>query len=181
MKVIRNIGIILSLTVIQIVAMLIVGQLIQFGPELTLPEKETSQAAPILLVTSIITSLLIFYLFRKANRQDYKIIFWFIYIWFGLNTFLPQTDTWYFMEAFPTMNYSSLFKIILMGLFNYAIIIPISFYILSQSQNELIQIKIIQILNVKFLKYLLLISFLYVVIYYLAGYFIAWQFEEIIA
>jgi hypothetical protein len=179
MKIIKNIGLIVLLTILQIVALTITFQVITFGPDFALTPEEASQAATLLVFVSIINSCLIFFFFRKVNNKDYKLIFWFIYIWFGLGTLLPQTDTWYFMDAFPLIDYNILIKIISMGFINSILIIPISFFIVSRKSNEVIDLQINKVLNLKIVKYLLLISVIYVILYYLAGYFIAWQFDAI--
>jgi hypothetical protein len=179
MKSIKTIGLIALLTILQIIAMTITIQVIKLGPDFALTPEDASQAATMFLFVSIINSFLILFFFRKVNNKDYKLIFWFIYIWFGLGTFLPQTDTWYFMDAFPLIDYNILIKIISMGLINSILIIPICFFITSRKSNEAIDLQINKVHNLKIIKYLLLISVIYVILYYLAGYFIAWQFDAI--
>ena len=179
MKLIKTIGLIALLTILQIIAMTITFQVIKFGPDFALTPEDASQAATMLLFVSIINSCLILFFFRKANNKDYKLIFWFIYIWFGLGTLLPQTDTWYFMDAFPLIDYKILMKIISMGFINSILIISISFFITSRKANETIDIQINKVFNLKIVKYLSFISVIYVILYYLAGYFIAWQFDAI--
>ena len=179
MKLIKTIGFISLLTILQIIAMTVTIQVIKFGPDFALSPEDASQAATMLVFVSIINSFLILFFFRNVNSKDYKFIFWFIYIWFGIGTLLPQTDTWYFIDAFPLIDYKILFKIISMGFINSILIIPISFFIISQKLNEMIDLQINKVLNLKIVKYLLLISVIYVILYYLAGYFIAWQIDAI--
>ena len=179
MKLIKTVGLIALLAILQIIAMTVTIQVIKFGPDFALTPEDASRAVPMFVFVSIINSFLILFFFRKVNNKDYKLIFWFIYIWFGLGTLLPQTDTWYFMDAFPLIDYKILLKIISTGFMNSILIIPISFFITSRKSNETIDLQINKVLNLKIVKYLLLISVIYVILYYLAGYFIAWQFDAI--
>jgi hypothetical protein len=179
MKLIKTIGLIALLTILQIIAMTITFQVIKFGPDFALTPEEATQAVPMLIFVSIINSFLILFFFRKVNNKDYKLIFWSIYIWFGLGTFMSQTDTWYFMDAFPLIDYKILIKIISTGFLNSILLIPISFFIISRKSNKTIDLQINKILNLKIVKYILLISVIYVILYYLAGYFIAWQIDAI--
>lgn len=102
-----------------------------------------------------------------------------MYIWFGLGTVLPQTETWYFIDAFPLLDNKLVLKIISMGLINSILVIPISFFVISRKSNEMIDLRVSKVLHLNIFKYLLFISLIYVILYYLAGYFIAWQIDEI--
>ena len=139
MKLLKIVGIIVLLAILQIIAMMISTQIIQFGPELALSPEEASQAASFLLFTSLVNSCLIFFFFRKTKNNDYKLIFWFIFVWFGLGTFLPQTDTWYFIDAFSLLDNTLVLKIVGMGFINSIIVLPISFFIISRASNEIIE------------------------------------------
>ena len=179
MKLIKTIGLIALLTIIQIIAMMIATQLIQFGPNFALTQEEASQSGSLLAAISAINSVMIFYFFRRVKNTDYKLLFWFAFAWFGIGTVMGQTDTWYYIDAFPLLNNSLVLKICLMQFINTILVIPASFFIISRKSNKLISIDIRKVLNLNILKYLLFISIVYTILYYLAGYFIAWQFDAI--
>ncbi|MBL7135902.1 MAG: hypothetical protein ISS81_04825 [Candidatus Marinimicrobia bacterium] len=179
MKTIKTIGLLIIITILQFIAMIISTQVIQFGPDFVLTPEEASQSALLLAFVSLINSSIIIYFFKRANNKDYKLLFWFIFIWFGIGTFMTQIETWYFIDAFSLLNNDTLMKIFLMGFINTCLIIPASFFIISSKSNETINIEIRKALNVKIIKSALFISVVYVTLYYLAGYFIAWQFDAI--
>ena len=52
MKLIKTIGLIVLLTIIQIIAMMIATQLIQFGPNFALTQEEASQSGSLLAAIS---------------------------------------------------------------------------------------------------------------------------------
>ena len=176
---IKNLGTIILVTVIQIIAFMIASQLIQFGPDFALTPEEASQSASLLSSISFINSILIFCFFRKVKSTDYKFIFWFTFIWYGIGTVMSQIDTWYYIDAFPLLNNALVLNIFLMSFINTILVIPASFFIFSRKSNDFITIDISKVLNQNFLKYLLFISIVYVLLYFLAGYFIAWQFDAI--
>lgn len=179
MNLIKAVGLIALLTILQIIAMTIATQAINLGPDFALTSEDASRAAPMLAFVSIVNSCLILFLFRKVNNRNYRLIFWSVFIWFGLGTFLPLTDVWYFMDAFPLVDHKILAKLVLMGFINSILVIPVSFFLISRKSNETIELQLNKVLNLKVLKYLLFISVTYVAIYYLAGYFIAWQFDAV--
>jgi len=179
MKLIRNSGTIIVVTIIQIVAFIIATQIIQFGPGFALTQEEASQSGSILAAISLINSIIIFYFFRRVKNTDYKLLFWFIFTWYGIGTIVQQLDTWYYIDAFPLLNNSLVLKIFLMQFINTILVIPASFFIVSRKSNDVININIKKVLNLNILKYFLFISIVYVLLYYLAGYFIAWQFDAI--
>lgn len=179
MRLLKNLGIILLVTIVQIVAFIIATQLIQFGPGFALTQEEASQSGSILAAISLINSIILFYFFRRVKNTDYKLLFWFVFAWFGIGTVMGQMDTWYYIDAFPLLNNSLVLKICLMSFISTIIAIPASFFIISRESNELINIEIRKVFNPNILKYFLFISVVYALLYYLAGYFIAWQFEAV--
>ena len=86
MKTIKILGTIILLTIIQIIAMMIVTQLIKFGPDFRLTQEEAAQSGSILAAISFINSIIIFYFFKRVKNTDYKLVFWFVFTWFGIGT-----------------------------------------------------------------------------------------------
>jgi hypothetical protein len=118
------------------------------------------------------------YLIKRLNLWGGKLFLSTALIFWGLQTFMTQIETWYFREAMPAITDKELLNLFLRPLITAVTFIPIAIWILSKwkqsTENPTPQTK----LNLQWKKVAWL-SAAYMIIYFVFGYFVAWQFEAV--
>lgn len=150
-------------------------------PSIIIPipiDQESQSVNPLSILAILLVDLVcIVYLIQRLNLWGIKLFLAVSMVFWGLQTFMTQIETWYFKEAMPAITNDVLLKLFLNPLITAITFIPIAILIFGKwkqpdapltSLDEKLDWKAITVL-----------SAVYVVIYYLFGHFVAWQFEEV--
>ena len=140
----------------------------------TLEANSAGSESYILLISSFFIAMAFAYYLYYSKVRGAKLFLNIFLIYFGINTFLPQLETWYFSGAFNFLE-SSIGKIVLMGLITALLFSILATVIWRKKKESTLLVDTQQLAFKKWLKPTLLIAISYVVIYFLFGYFIAWQ------
>ena len=118
------------------------------------------------------------YLIKRLNLWGGKLFLSTALIFWGLQTFMTQIETWYFREAMPAITDKELLNLFLRPLITALTFIPIAIWILGKwkqsTENSTPQTKS----NLQW-KEVAWLSAAYMIIYFVFGYFVAWQFEAV--
>ena len=124
---------------------------------------------------------IIIYLIKRLNLQGVKLFLSTALIFWGLQTFMTQSETWYFREAMPAVTNKELLNLFFRPLITAVTFIPLAMWILGKwKQNAESSAPQTQ-LNSSNLQWkeVIWLSAAYVIIYFVFGYFVAWQFEAV--
>ena len=99
-----------------------------------------------------------------------------ILVFWGMQTFMTQIETWYFREAMPQVDNAELVNLFIRPLITALTFIPIATWILKKGEPKENPLQLNLLSKWKTIG---LLSVMYVIIYFVFGYYIAWQFEEV--
>lgn len=142
------------------------------------PSEYNGQMIAVLLLMQF---SIIIYLIKRLNLWGGKLFLSTALIFWGLQTFMTQSETWYFREAMPAITNKELLNLFLRPLITAVTFIPLAIWMLGKwKQNAERSTPQIQ-LNPSNLhwKEVVWLSAAYVIIYFVFGYFVAWQFEAV--
>ena len=127
-----------------------------------------------LFAGSLINAAVWTYVILRSNWTGWKLILAVIFVFFGVNTLMPQVETAYFVTRLPP---GMLPRLFLAGLIIAVVFAPLAVLILGKARARANgETKILAgPLPLK----LLLIVVAYVLIYFTFGYFIAWKSEAV--
>jgi len=136
-------------------------------------EVDPPSAFAILLVDFVC----IIYLIQRLNLWGVKLFLAVVVVFWGLQTFMTQIETWYFRDAMPAITDEVLLKLFVNPLITAITFILVAMWTLGKwKRPEGNPVP----LNLKSnWKEITALSATYIIIYYLFGHFIAWQFEQV--
>jgi hypothetical protein len=149
--------------------------LIPLGVQMEDQSKYNTLMIFLLLVSQLLTLV---YLVRRLDLSGMKLFLAVVMVFWGLQTFMTQLETWYFREAMPEITDQELVNLFLRPLITTVLFVPVAMWVLarwkalpgaSQGHSPIAMTW----------KELLALSLSYVVIYFLFGYLVAWRFEEV--
>lgn len=146
-----------------------------------LPMKAEAQGEPnsfLILALFLIDLIFIAYLILRLNLTGWKLFIAVLVVFWGLRTFMTQSETWYFREAMPVITDSVLVLLFTNPLITVVIFGPIAIWVLGRWRQP--EGQSISSFSMKFnWKELLTLSIVYMAIYFVFGYYVAWQFEAV--
>ena len=168
MKLIKTALQLLAVTVVYLVCFAVVsGALLAPAAGPSSPS-EAAVALRALLFVSLINGAVWTYVILRSRWSGWKLILTVFLLFYGVNTFMPQIETAYFVSRLPP---GMLPRLFLAGLIIAAVFAPLAVLILGKfkrSANETSPLKLT-------LGKVSLIVIAYIVIYFTFGYFIAWS------
>jgi hypothetical protein len=138
---------------------------------------EAAKTLLALLTVSLISVAVWTYVVRRSRWSGWKLMLTVFFVFYGVNTLLPQIETAYFVTGLPQGMLSRLF---IAGLIMAAVFSPLAVLILGKARARATDTsaRLVMPVNAWIVK-LSLIAFAYVVIYFTFGYFIAWKSEAV--
>ncbi len=128
------------------------------------------------LLVMITDFIAILFLLKRLKLRGTRLFLSALLIIWGLQTFMTQTETWYFRKAMPALSNQELINFFIRPLFSMLVFIPIAMQVFGKWKNDQEPVHF----NLKpYRKRIAVLSVLYVIIYFGFGYFIAWQFEAV--
>src|SRR5258708_592732 len=118
------------------------------------------------------------YLIKRINLSGIKLFLAVVLVFWGLQTFMTQIETWYFREAMPAITDTVLLKLFLNPFITAVTFIPAAIWILGKWRQTNNHQDHPLNLESKW-KEVLILSITYVVIYLLFGHYVAWQFVAV--
>lgn len=134
---------------------------------------------PLMLLLVLLTQVsVILYLIKRLDLWGMKLFLAVMIVFWGLQTFMTQIETWYFREAMPSITNQELIKLFLNPLITSLTFIPVAMWILGKWKEDQ---NYSEPQNRAYLtwKEMVSLSLVYVIIYFVFGYYVAWQFEEL--
>lgn len=158
-------------------AYVISGQLI--GVRLNLSAEEASQSGTALLIVALITSLALAYPILRSRWYGVKLMGTVVILLFGVETFMSQIETLYFIGALK-MPLDLVLRVIASGFLRALIFAPLAVIVLGKLRgmplpDEDLRLKL---LPAEWVVRFAILSLLYVVVYFAFGYFVAMQWTE---
>lgn len=133
----------------------------------------------LMLILLLLTELLIIlYLIKRLNIWGMKLFLSVLIIFWGLQTFMTQIETWYFREAMHAITDEELRNLFLRPLITSLTFIPLAILVLGKWKQDTDSSEPHTSAGLNW-KEILGLSIAYVIIYFMFGYFVAWQFEEV--
>ena len=129
----------------------------------------------ILLLTD---TFILLYLINRLELWGMKLFLGVVIIFWGLQTFMTQIETWYFREAMPEITNEELGNLFLRPLITTLTFTPLAIWISGRWKQGSNRYKSPAKANLTWKEWTGL-SVAYVVIYFVFGYFVAWQFEAV--
>ncbi|HTF20357.1 MAG TPA: hypothetical protein VK658_19935 [Chryseolinea sp.] len=120
----------------------------------------------------------IIYLIKRLNLWGMKLFLSVVIVFWGLQTFMPQTETWYFRDAMPSISNGELLNLFLRPLITSITFIPLGMWVLGKWKPAMDRLDVSTPAGLNG-KEIISLAGAYVVIYFVFGYFIAWQFEAV--
>jgi hypothetical protein len=163
--------------VVMLVSIVVSAALIDTG--VRLPTEEASQSGPALLIVSLIDSLVLGYIILRSRWYGVKLIAAVAVVHFGVQTFMSQIETLYFIGALK-MPLDMVLRIIAMGLLRAVIFAPIAVILLGKfhgtasAENR----PRLAFPLPEWLKRFAILAIVYVIVYFAFGYFVAFQWAE---
>jgi hypothetical protein len=141
-------------------------------------ENHGEYSALMIFVLLLAEVSVIIYLIKRLNLWGMKLFLGVVIVFWGLQTFMPQVETWYFKEAMPAITNEELRNLFLRPLITSITFIPLAIWVLGKWKQHTNNVESHTPGNLNWKK-ILSLSIAYVVIYFVFGYFVAWQFEEV--
>lgn len=129
----------------------------------------------LLLLTQL---LILVYLIRRLNLSGVKLFVAVVIVFWGLQTFMTQLETWYFREAMPEISDHELANLFLRPLITVVLFVPLAMWVLGKWKRDSTPLKYHPPTALTW-KEMLLLSVAYVIIYFVFGYLVAWRFEAV--
>lgn len=126
-----------------------------------------------LLFMVVVTVLLV----KNSKWSGWKLtgVLW-LTLW-GLQTFMTQIETWYFIESFPLITPAEMLRLFIRNALTLLIFVPAAVWIAGGFKKKETAFRMPSIHLPGVLIALPLLGAAYLFLYLLAGYYIAWQFE----
>jgi hypothetical protein len=141
-------------------------------------ENQSEYNTKMIYVLLLIQFSILIYLVKRLNLWGVKLFLSTVIIFWGLQTFMTQVETWYFREAMPAITNRELLNLFLRPLITAVTFIPLALWILGKWKQDTESSVPQTQANLKW-KEVLWLSAAYVIIYFAFGYFVAWQFEAV--
>jgi hypothetical protein len=128
------------------------------------------------LLSNAWTCFAIYFVIKHTEHYGKKLFIKLLFVFFFIQYFMTQIETWFFGNAFKALTKLDIFLILFAGLFPLlgTIALLVKFF-----QNKNAVYKTVKI-NIKDIIIKLgIIGIIYLCVYMLFGYFVAWQFEEL--
>ncbi|KUO49971.1 MAG: hypothetical protein APF76_05770 [Desulfitibacter sp. BRH_c19] len=181
-KAIVSVSKIVLLTLIYGVCFTIPAIIFPLSPHLTISPSEAQATSLMFILFLSINTLVLSLLTIYSKWSGLKLIGSMIIVFFGLQTFMTQIETYFFIEAFPLLNNSDFIMLVLRGFITAVLFVPFLVWLLGKTKPKLGDIQFYNRTIIVFKSWAwkwLLLSGVYVVIYFIFGYFIAWQYPEV--
>ena len=137
------------------------------------PERADANAALIaLLAGSLLNAAVWTYVILRSNWTGWKLILAVVFVFFGVNTVMPQIETAYFVTRLPP---GMLPRLFLAGLIIAVIFAALAVLILGKARARSTEGSSSRIAGGALTVKLLLIVVAYLLLYFTFGYFIAWK------
>jgi hypothetical protein len=146
-------------------------------PQVTI-ENPSPYNALMILILLIVQFLIIIYLIQRLNLLAIKLFLTVVIVFWGLQTFMTQIETWYFIDAMPAVSNSELANLFVRPLITSITFIPLAMWVLGKWKENTSGIETHTSSRLNW-KEMLGLSIAYVIIYFVFGYFVAWQFEAV--
>jgi hypothetical protein len=130
------------------------------------------------IVVLVVDLVAILYLIYRLNLSGWKLAVAIFIVFWGLQTFMTQIETWFFRSSIPLLTSRELLNLFIRPLITAFVFIPLAIVILKRwksSGNE--EEKRVN-LNASWVT-IGILAIVYVIIYFVFGYFVAWQFEDL--
>ncbi|MFA5835166.1 MAG: hypothetical protein WDA22_16935 [Bacteroidota bacterium] len=152
-----------------------------FIPVTLTVENQSDYNAHMIVLFLLIQFSTIIYLIKRLNLWGGKLFFSTVIIFWGLQTFMTQVETWYFRDAMPAITNSELLNLFLRPLITAITFVPLAMWILGKWKQNVERSAPQTQLNRSTLQWkdVLWLSATYVIIYFVFGFFVAWQFEAV--
>ena len=164
-----------AVTVLYFVCFVVVsGALLSTTAEQPTPS-DASATLSALLAVSFINAAVWTYIIRRSSWTGWKLILTVLLLFYGVNTFMPQIETAYFIQRLPP---GMLPRLFLAGVIIAAVFAPLAVLILGKAKtraNETSRDSWLKLPLTAWLVKLSLIVIAYLLIYFTFGYFIAWK------
>ena len=131
-----------------------------------------------LFILLLADTFILIYLIKRLELWGMKLFLAVVIVFWGLQTFMTQLETWYFREAMPQINNAELRNLFLRPLITSFTFTPLAIWILGKWKHNTNSFKSNAQANLTW-KEMIGLSVAYVVIYFVFGYFVAWQFEAV--
>ena len=141
-------------------------------------ESHSDYNALMLFILLLTNTLILTYLIKRLELSGMKLFLAVVIIFWGLQTFMTQIETWYFREAMPEITDAELRNLFLRPLITSFTFTPLAILILGKWKHDSKGYISPAQANLTW-KELTGLSVAYVVIYFVFGYFVAWQFEAV--
>lgn len=163
--------------VVMLLAFVVSGGVIDTG--IALPPEEASQSVPALLIVSLIDSLVLGFLIIRSRWYGLKLIAAVAVVHFGVQTFMSQIETLFFIGALK-IPLDILLKIIASGLLRALIFAPVAVIFIGKLKgNEIPEDRPRLVFPAsEWIKRFVILAVLYVIVYFAFGYFVAFQWVE---
>jgi len=136
----------------------------------------------LMLFVSLLGTVSLVVVVNFSNWSQLKLFLGLSFSFFGIEYFMAQIETLYFIEAFSFMPIIEIFYILIRGLITTFIVVAASILFFGRDKNSVknkFKYNITNINKIKWLKKSLIFAVLYIIFYLIFGYFIAWQYEEV--
>lgn len=152
------------------------------SPHLNIAPDE-AQATPFMFILFLFLNTIVIYLTVIYSKwSGLKLIGAMIIILFGLQTFMTQIETFYFIKSFPLLNIFDFTMIIIRGFITAVLFVPLVVLLLRKMKPRLGDMQYYNkpIIRIKsWAGKWILLSGVYVILYFIFGYFIAWQYPDV--
>lgn len=128
-----------------------------------------------LLIVSFINAAVWTYVILRSSWTGWKLILTVFFVFYGVNTVMPQIETAYFITRLPP---GMLPRLFLAGLIIAAVFAVLAVLILGKAKRAT-DVSRLKILTSSWPTKLALIVVVYVVLYFTFGYFIAWRSQAV--
>jgi hypothetical protein len=151
----------------------LIGATVKLAPE------EASQSGLMLLVVSFLNTVVLTYLITRSQWRGLKLIGAVLIVSFGVQTFMSQIETLFFINAVQ-MPLDMVMRVIASGLVRAAIFAPIAVLLFGKLKGAQIapDIHRFAFARSEWLKRFFILALAYVVVYFAFGYFVAFRWVE---
>lgn len=137
---------------------------------------EAAATLPALFTVSVISAAVWTYVVRRSRWSGWKLVLAVSFVFYGVNTLMPQIETAYFVRSLPP---GMLPRLFLAGLIMAAVFSPLAILILGKARAQTSNMSRLQMPASAWILKFSLIAIAYVIIYFTFGYFIAWKNEAV--
>ncbi len=181
MSKVKQTSLLLLRLVLAFIAMLIahiLGTMVIGQTTTIMTPEEASQAGRALIFVSLISALVLSFLILRSPWYGLKLIGAVILVHFGVETFMAQIETLYFISAVQ-MGTAEFVGIVAAGALRAFIFAPLAVFIFGKMKKSVQpEEKRAGAVPSEWGKRFAALAVFYVVVYFMFGYFVAWQWEE---